>query len=605
MGTYADISNDGKYYGRVHETVDGHDFFEVMGNAVKISEVYNDIETDRVEWSLSYDYMGKQKNLRMPRSVLGDTQKASVLAENGIDVTRRTYDTLMETLTSQEKGWGNGLGGNLPPTINVYRHLGWIELPRFGQCYRDVEMIGPQKAKYTGQFDVKKRGDYGRWKEMVINDVLGHTVLELVLVAALAAVVNGLIARCRTGENPIVHLNYSSGKGKSTAGYLAVSTAGKPFEGSVPDTGICGERVDLQSLYQSWGATDNAIVTSQAGNCGAVTVLNELGKSMSKNLTRLVYDLSEGSDKKRLNADYTSNVSERYTTVFISTGETSLLDRCQSKLEGLRIRVMELNQPITDSAEQADRIKNTCREHCGHAAPMLASYILDNGGLDFVLGKYDGWVQKLKDEAGDTPNGVRFHEKFSALFLTTAELSAKALGIPFHVDELHQFLLDYDKETGSSRNTSAGSYDCIIEQCRINAHKFYRKKGKGVMSNPMDMTASVPSNDCWGRISRVNYSFESKQVVEEFEVRPSIVDKLLHQNGYENKNTCIAEWEKAGVLVPGSDRPTRKRKIEAVNDSTKDVRAEEVYVFRVFDEDSTAPTGQVAVSLMEDIEDDA
>ena len=229
-----------------------------------------------------------------------------------------------------------------------------------------------------------------------------------------------------------------------------------------------------------------------------------------------------------------------------------------------------------------------------------------DGGLVFVLGKYDGWVQKLKDEAGDTPNGVRFHEKFSALFLTTAELSAKALDIPIEVEKLHQFLMDYDKETGSSRNTSAGSYDYIIEQCRINAHKFYRRNGKGVASNPMDMTASVPSNDCWGRISKVNYTLlDGKTVMQEFEVRPSIVDMLLHQNGYENKNTCVAEWTKAGFLNRDKDRATRSRKIEAVSDNAKDVKAEDVYVFRVFNEDSITPTDQVAVSLMEDIEDDA
>lgn len=419
---------------------------------------------------------------------------------------------------------------------------------------------------------------------MVINDVLGHTVLELILVAALAAIVNGLIAPCRNGENPIVHLNYSSGKGKSTAGYLAVSTAGKPFEGAVPGTGISGERVYLQSLYQSWSATDNAIVTSQAGNRGAITVLNELGKSMSKNLTRLVYDLSEGSDKKRLNADYTSSVSERYMTVFISTGEMSLLDRCQSKLEGLRVRVMELSQDITESAEQANRIKNACREHCGHAAPMLARYILDHGGLEFVLHKYDDWVKKLKGEVGNTPNGARFHEKFSALFLTTAELAAEALTIPFHVKELLQFLLDYDKVNGSSRNTSADSYDYIIEQCRINESKFYVKYGKGMPASPLNDLPPLTPRECWGRISKVNYTFESKRVVEEFEVRPSIVDRLLNTGGYENKNTCIAEWTKAKVLDRDKDRPTRSRKIQAMSERTKDnVKAETVYVFRVFE----------------------
>ena len=83
------------------------------------------------------------------------------------------------------------------------------------------------------------------------------------------------------------------------------------------------------------------MVATQAGNRGVVTVLNELGKSLTKNMTRLIFDLSEGSDKKRLNTDLKARISKGYSTTFISTGESSLLEKCDTKLEGLAVRVME------------------------------------------------------------------------------------------------------------------------------------------------------------------------------------------------------------------------------------------------------------------------
>lgn len=379
MGGYADISDDGAYYGRVYTAKDGTSWFEPMGAAVKIDTIYKDIEASTYEWNLSYLYCEEQQNLRISRGMMGDAKCASFLATKGVDVTRHSFDTLVEVLQNQEQGFCQGVNGMLPPVINVHRHIGWIELPDTATgkpvlCYRSSELLGPQKGQYVGPMDIKPRGDYQEWKDMVIRDILGHITLELVLVAALAAVVNGLIAPQTNNENPILHLNYSSGKGKSTAGYLAVSTAGRPFEGSVPGTGINGEQVRFQSLYQSWGGTDNAIVATQSGNRGAVVVLNELGKSRWKNIGQTIYYLSEGGEKSRYSGQgQTTKSSEQYYTVFISTGEMSLLDKCQSKSEGLQVRVLELSQPLTDSADHANRIKNTCREHCGHAAPCLPS----------------------------------------------------------------------------------------------------------------------------------------------------------------------------------------------------------------------------------------
>lgn len=263
-------------------------------------------------------------------------------------------------------------GVGVEPT---YQNLGWIQLPdsgtgRFDLCYRASQLLGPQSAKYAGNFEVRPQGDFHSWRQMVEQDVIGHKVLELVLIASLAAVVHGLIAPYTNAGNPIVHLNYSSGKGKSTAAYLAASTAGKPFDGAVTVRNKLGTMEHKQSLYQSWGATDTALITSLAGNCGIVTVLNELGKNLSKNMTRLIFEFSEGTDKRRSNPKLESLVSESYVTVFISTGESSLLDKCKSKLEGLQVRVMEIDQPITDSAEHANRIKKVCTEHCGHAVPI-------------------------------------------------------------------------------------------------------------------------------------------------------------------------------------------------------------------------------------------
>jgi len=393
----------------------------------------------------------------------------------------------------------------------------------------------------------------------------------------LAAVPNGIISAQTGIGNPIIHLCYASGKGKSTALMLAASTAGKPFDGEVKEIDSNGDTKTFKSIYQSWSATDNAMVTAQAGNRGVVTVLNELGKSLSPNMTRLIFDLSEGSDKNRLNKDMKAGISEGFTTTFISCGESSLLDRCKSKYEGLAVRVMEINKPVTNSAEQSREIVKVCKNNGGFAAPMLAKYIIDNGGVDFVMAVYNRWVETLQAEIINTPSAERFVEKFAALFMTTAEIATDALGINFDIQGIHDFLCKYDEESGTLRNTSKSSYNLIVEKCHINEHKFYYKGNKTQLEK-------TPIAECWGRISYKNKVLpDGRKVVEELEVRPSIVEAILHQNGYENIKTCEKAWLDAGLISCDKDRPTRSRKIVD--------KYEDVYVFRVFEKTGDSNAG--------------
>lgn len=221
--------------------------------------------------------------------------------------------------------------------------------------------------------------------------------------------------------------------------------------------------------------------------------LNELGKYLGKDATRLVFDFSEGSDKKRMNY----KISERYSTVIISTGEASLLDKCKSKLEGLRIRVMELRKPLTDSAEHSNKIKATCLEHCGHAAPMVAKYIMDQGGTDYVLGLYNEWKTKLIEILPQSYNMERFVEKFAALFMASADICSDALGIEFDKKGLQQLLIEYDAETSDSRSSSAESYDILLEECRINLHRFHVGYDKSLPTKiPHAEQVSIAHADC-------------------------------------------------------------------------------------------------------------
>lgn len=580
----------GGYFGKTDYTPNGPKFRK-LGRKAKLENIYEVIDDDceKVYLKLSTDFMGKRKYAYILAGQFMEAKTVKSLSNVGFDVTSANFHAFVDSVRIQIEDFD---AQGYAPTL-AYECLGWVHPPDEDEevlYYRAATLIGyPQDAKYIGSYDVEPRGLYEVWRDMVITDIVPYPTLQLVLIAALASVVIGILSFATPIENPVVHLNLPSGKGKSTAGYLAASIMGRPFDGTLPVKDDDGRTIERHSLYSSWGSTDNALIASMAGNQGAVVVLNELGKSLSKNMTRVIFDASEGSDKKRLTSTLEQRSSMGYSTTLISTGESSLLEKCNTRLEGLAIRVMEITSELTTDAFHSNRIKDTCFSNCGHAVPMMAQHILDHGGIEYVLPIYKRYVKDLRTTFPPSPSKDRFVEKFAAPFMTTLDIAKDALDIPFDKHGLLDYLLTYDQEHGAERDTSASSYDLLMQLFNSQLVKFIVRYSK---EYPRSMTPDQPPTnpiaECWGRVTHlVKEHSDGRLIIQEIEVRKLILEKLLRDQGFDNKATCIAAWKKADVLDP--EDPThacRKRKLDPTAETGSH---EPVYVFRVFaaDEDAT------------------
>lgn len=569
FATNAAIENGS--WGYVKTDKDGNSVFIPLGNEVTLESSTASIETEEITMLLSCQYLGEKKWLEIPRYKLTDYSLLQDLAKIGADVTRKYYDVFVDSLRLQE----HAMESHGIETEKVYEHLGWKTMtccdPETGlvtteHCYRADIMIGNYTAHYIGNSKVEPMGRFDLWRKMVIDHVLGHTALEVILLAGLSAVVNGLISDYTTGENPIFHVCGVTGSGKSTGAMLAASTAGEPFDGSRTVTDQYGKVATQQSVYGSWSATENAVLSHCSGNRGYPIVLNELGKFLGKDLSSLIYNMSEGTDKLRLNKAMQSYQFEGFTTSIISVGKHSLLGRCVSKADGLRVRVLEIDQQLTSSSEQADAIKSVCRKNNGHAIPMLAKYIIKSGGVGLVLKLYYQNRKELLAVWPRTPSAERLVSKFPALLLTVSDLAEQALKVSFNKDDIIKFFLAYEQNNGQNRNSAASSYDVIMEECRINIANFYQNNSQ------------IPNNKVWGRIATKNQTLGDGRIVcQEYMVRPSIVAEILKKHGFENQKTCEAEWTNRQLISRDKDRATRSRKIEPGTQ-----KSEDVYVFRVF-----------------------
>lgn len=546
---------------------DGNTFFVPLGNEVVLEDVTSNIETDEVTLVLSCMYLGERRWAEISRSKLTEYSLLQELTKIGADVTRKHFDAFVDSIRFQEYEMDNN---HIKPS-KVYDHLGWKDITYTDQhtgfeitepCFRADTLHGGYNATYTGTLKIEPMGHFDLWRKMILDHVIGEITLEIVLLAGLSAAVNGLISHCTTGENPIFHLCGVSGSGKSTGAILAASVAGEPFDGTRSVSDKCGKPRNQQSVYGTWSATENAVICSCSGNHGYPIILNELGKFQCKDLSSLIYVMSEGTVKLRMNyANF-----ENFSTTIISVGEHSMLSRCISKADGLYTRVLEIDQPLTSSAKQADTIKSVCREHNGHALVMLAKYMKKISDTTCIVNLFNQNRKDLLDVWPNTPSAERFVSKFPALLLTTADLAEKALNIKFSKEAIIDYFLSYEKSNGHNRNSAALSYDVIMEECRINISNFYRNNEK------------ITINKAWGRIVTVDKQTESgQQVIEEYLIRPSVVKDILKKHGFENIKTCEAEWTAAELISrEDAQHPKRARKIEP--NSTK---SERVYVFRV------------------------
>lgn len=581
------VDTDAAEYGYISQNNDGEVELTPIGRLPQLEDITSDLVSKRQTLVLSDIQDGQKVTALLDRGALYSGRGLDELAAQGIDVRQghgAAFIEAMRLLVEEREAAG------IKPTI-TYSGLGWyprLKTTDTGQevevLYRANELIGTnEKSRYDGVHDVMPTGDYDTWRRMIVDDILPHTGLMVVLIAALSAVPVGLLGLHREILRMIWHLLQPSGRGKGCISTCAVSTLGLASSSPRPRVNATGQAVYSQSLMMQWSSTSNAVTGRVQGNFGAVVVLNELGKCLEKDLTSTCYELSEGSIKSRMSADLKVRANEGYCTVFLSNGEHSLLGRCRRKAAGLALRVLETDVPLTVDADHANRITDVCGRNYGFAAPKLAQHILDKGGFEPLNARYECLRKDLRKHFPKTVQVERFIETYVAPCMLTAELASEALDIPFDVDRILQFFVEYETKNGEDRATEKKSYEELLQEFAINHDRFvYRDDTVPTKKTLKKKVPSiVPSGKLWGRITKKNETLaDGRVLIREYEVYPKFVEQILRQYGHDSLKSCQDAWISMGVYSYDDDRH-RSRKRQMTEGST---RKDRVFVFLEFDD---------------------
>ena len=547
MLTKDEVGIENGCYGIYRFDMEGKAHFYPIGKVFGISRIEIKFEDDSIYLTFYSKYGTNIIRETIERNEL-NRQGMEKLSDKGFDVKNTEVFQMLVTILEDEHLAHNDM-------VSIHEGIGWDKVRKKkqkeefkssdGYVFKRFGYINSTKSNYKGDFDIKPKGTYEGQIEFIKDEIEGNVACEAVLAIGLSAVLVGRIKDIVHVTNLIVHIYGDSSRGKTTAAQLAVSVAGSP---------------DLQktSLMMSWHSTANAIITRLKMNRGMPVAMDEISKYQANDMTNIVYALSDGRDKERLNKDATlkhANKNDSFATTIISTGEATITSKCKNNT-GIKARVIEIDAQITKDAKHAIRIKQGCMSNYGFLAPKLAKYMQDIG-IDTVIERHTYWQERYMEKTTSTVLKERISAMY-ALILAAADLANGAFDIHLDVEGILDFLVETEQENDTERDIAKDVQEKLIEYAKSNRGQFVIMKNRGGLSRmPND------NKELLGRVEvNIDKPYDSERIIKnEYCFTRDGFRKIITKLGYEDEKVLLKKLKQSGYLNHEKDKLYRKRKL--------------------------------------------
>lgn len=504
----------------------GKDYLRI-GDYMRISSINRDISTNEESYELEYYRSSLRK---IDRVIVPGESLTGMRIENlmkyGVDVHAGNKKLISEVLIKSKE---------YAKVLTTYNYYGWSKVeeePIFfheNAISRDGK-LNEYKLADSAKLNLTPRGTLDEWMSAYEIFVKAKTPLEFAVVLGCSAPVVAYLSQTHDDLKTLfVNITGQSSQGKTTMTMLALSVAGNPTSRN-------------NGLLKTWSSTQNAISGHLNHINGIPIAFDELSMSNNKNLTSLLYSMTEGRQKSRLKKDGAQREIAEWSTTIISNGEVSLFNRLDNNL-GLRIRIMEFAHVAwTESAEQSEAIKQAVHKNYGHLLPLFVSKLLASG-LESIDVEFEAQRQDFLTKIPETETSKRISIKLAAI-TTTASLLKKLGVLDIDVSSLQNFLIENDRENFDSRDMSIKALDDVCKYLVVNQSKLLR-----------DNTVQTPF-EVIGKLT-VKYTGSKKQI--EVAIITSQFDAMMDNLNYQDAKVVIKEWQKKNILKSEGDRLTLRK----------------------------------------------
>lgn len=498
-------------------------------NLLKVGVPEINIDTNNVMLPITTKYLNRDIKILIPRDKAMSKREIIKLSLQGADVTEENAKYHIRSIEYQERKIGR--------VNNTHSELGFAK-------YKEKEIFKLYKAinedsSYVGALDLKPKGNLGNYLDDLREHVVPYKNISLAFALGVSSsIVAKLNMHYKDINTLLVHLFAESTKGKSTAAMLAISVWGNP-------------NLSGGGLYNTWNSTENALLTSLAGNYGIAYALDELSMSKIEDTTSLIYNLVGGKDKARLTKDIELRAAATWTTSIISTGEVSLLSKAKNNT-GLDIRVLELGGIVwTEDANHSDQVKALVNRNYGVFGADFVKRLIEFPAdrlKEIFEEEREIFIQKVKEKNIQDDMLSRTSCKYAIVTLTIRLINSryKDRGIILDIEGIRELLVDTEINSINRRGIKRKAEDWLIQYIESNASKF--KSGKETNTNV----------DYWGtRKELPNGELEVAILTNKFE-------EIMRKGKFEDTKVVLEQLKKEGKLEYEAGRLTRKRKVNAI-----------------------------------------
>ena len=411
--------------------------------------------------TLSYVFQYQQggniwRTRTFPRSVIANKSRiVEALADCGIDVTSETAKFLVDYLRTVITSNADRL-----QRICSISHLGWYEnhfIPYDTEITLDAADEAPKLVK-----SIHSKGTLKEWAAFIKPLREKSLFLRLTIAASLASVLLE-----KTATLPFVlHLWGGTGSGKTVALKIAASVWGAP-----------------DSFMQTINMTPNALMQT-AGILYSLPLLGDELQTIKSNIPNQNYDklimqLTEGTDRGRLDSRANLKHSKTWKNAFIFTGEEPVT--MANSGGGVKNRVIEL-ECLEKLIDDGNGTVNFIRSHYGNAGRAFIDHLT---GKD-IAADYQNIFRTLLSMTDSTEKQVAplalmamadayaceciFHERGAALDLNQLAKLAKSTAEIDPAERAYQYIIDLVAANADSfTHLAKGEHSTYDQKANYNA----------------------------------------------------------------------------------------------------------------------------------------
>ena len=434
----------------------------------------------------------------------------------------------------------------------VHSTLGWIDENTY--LSNSIYSKNDIQSEYIGKTDFTPKGSSEAYIDLINTHILEHIPLLFVWLLGFASVVLSYLNQFLDIGCLLVGLNNLSSKGKTTAAMLATSVTSAP----IFDKG----------LMSNFSGTSNAILGYVSLFSGHTVVLDEVATNETKNTRKLLYQLCSGRERKRLDTTGELKNTAEFSSIVLITGEFSIIDETASN--GIRARVFEITDDLTESAYHSNIIKQTVLANYGLLYDDYLKYFIRC--LDDVIDDYNTLVQVLKKGYQGVKGELtdRVLEKLAVIYLT-AYYVKECFNLDIDLEKIKQYIYKLESKINNEADISEKALEAIMQYvCKYSGKFAYEQEGKLTKKGS-------------------NY---------EIAILKTVVEDILRNNGFENNKVIYNKWSQNGYLISEKDRLYKRISI------SKDLPKQTCFVFNLENDNTIPYKNLVRENIIESISSD-